>query len=240
MKLLTNIWVVQGLGLLVLALLLWFAGPLVAIADAAPLESAGARGLAIALLFALWLGYRLWARFRATRKDQQLLGDLVGGGGSPEQAASADELATLSRGFDEALKVLQASRAQAKGGAPCLYELPWYMIIGAPGSGKTTALVNSGLKFPLAGPTGKASVKGVGGTRNCDWWFADEAVLLDTAGRYTTQDSHQAVDAAAWQGFLQLLKKYRPQRPLNGALVALSLSDLLRQTEEERALHAAA
>ena len=54
---------------------------------------------------------------------------------------------------------------------------------------------------------------GVGGTRNCDWWFTDQAVLLDTAGRYTTQDSNSTVDKAAWLGFLDLLKKQRSRRP---------------------------
>ena len=70
------------------------------------------------------------------------------------------------------------------------------MIIGAPGSGKTTALLNSGLKFPLEQRVGKGALRGVGGTRNCDWWFTDEAIFLDTAGRYTTQDSDAASDSA--------------------------------------------
>jgi type VI secretion system protein ImpL len=115
-----------------------------------------------------------------------------------------------------------------------LYQLPWYIIIGPPGSGKTTALINSGLRFPL----GAGKVRGVGGTRNCDWWFTDEAVLLDTAGRYTTQDSHEEVDRAAWRGFLDLLKKHRRRRPINGAFVAISLSDLMQQNEEERTAQA--
>ena len=70
----------------------------------------------------------------------------------------------------------------------------------------------------------------MGGTRDCDWWFTDEAVFLDTAGRYTTQESHQEADAAAWKGFLQLLKKSRPRRPINGVLVTVSVGDLLQQT----------
>ena len=70
------------------------------------------------------------------------------------------------------------------------------MFIGPPGAGKTTALLNCGLKFPLADSTGGGrAVAGVGGTRNCDWWFTDQAVLIDTAGRYTTQDSNSAVDS---------------------------------------------
>ncbi len=90
--------------------------------------------------------------------------------------------------------------------------MPWYMIIGAPGSGKTTALVNSGIEFPLAKEFGKAAIRGVGGTRNCDWWFTNDAVLLDTAGRYTTQESNEAVDHAEWTGFLSLLRTLPPAR----------------------------
>ena len=72
------------------------------------------------------------------------------------------------------------------------------MFIGSPGAGKTTALLNAGLKFPLEDSgKGATGIRGVGGTRNCDWWFTDEAVLIDTAGRYTTQDSDQQRDRAA-------------------------------------------
>ena len=64
----------------------------------------------------------------------------------------------------------------ALSGRQYLYQLPWYIFIGAPGSGKTTALINSGLQFPLADSLGTASIRGVGGTRNCDWWFTDEVL----------------------------------------------------------------
>ncbi|QSA96407.1 type VI secretion system membrane subunit TssM [Methylococcus sp. EFPC2] len=239
-----NPWVIQFLGLLALAALIWFAGPLIAIAGTVPLESALARGLTIAFVVVAWVIYRLIRQIQAGRKDGRLMNELAASGAeagkSVEAEATEEEAETLQRGFAEALEVLKQSRAKGADGKQFLYELPWYAIIGAPGSGKTTALINSGLKFPLAERLGKHAVRGVSGTRNCDWWFTDEAVLLDTAGRYTTQDSHQAVDAAAWLSFLGLIKKYRPRRPLNGLLVTLSLHDLLLQTEEERALHAAA
>ncbi|MDH5778793.1 MAG: type VI secretion system membrane subunit TssM, partial [Gammaproteobacteria bacterium] len=101
-----------------------------------------------------------------------------------------------------------------------------------------TALINSSLDFPLAEQFGKGALQGVGGTRHCDWWFTNDAVLVDTAGRYTTQDSHKVVDSTAWEGFLNLLKKNRRRRPINGAIVAISLQDLLSQSEEERIMHA--
>ncbi|HEX3141847.1 MAG TPA: type VI secretion system membrane subunit TssM, partial [Rhizobacter sp.] len=124
-------------------------------------------------------------------------------------------------------------------GGRFLYEMPWYLIIGAPGSGKTTALRNCGLHFPLAEGLGEQAMRGVGGTRHCDWWFTDQAVLIDTAGRYTTQDSHKSTDSKAWEGFLGLLKRSRPRQPLNGVLVTVSVTDLLTQTAAERSLHAA-
>ena len=80
-----------------------------------------------------------------------------------------------------------------------------------------------------------ASVKplrGIGGTRNCDWWFTNEAVLLDTAGRYTTQESEQVQDAGEWLEFINLLRKYRRRQPINGVIITISISDLLSQSAE--------
>ncbi|MEM8799792.1 MAG: type VI secretion system membrane subunit TssM, partial [Pseudomonadota bacterium] len=68
----------------------------------------------------------------------------------------------------------------------------------------------------------------------CDWWFTDEAVLLDTAGRFTTQDSDRTVDSAAWKSFLDLLKRHRREHPLNGIIVSVSVSDLLTLSARER------
>lgn len=158
---------------------------------------------------------------------------------APAASESALEVAQLNKRMQEAIAILRKSKGK-DGGKGGLYQLPWYMIIGAPGSGKTTALTHSGLKFPLADSLGKGGVKGVGGTRNCDWWFTDEAVLLDTAGRYTTQDSHNESDKAAWTGFLQLLRKYRRRRPVNGVIVAVSVSDLLQGDDIWRAAQAGA
>ncbi|PHR89244.1 MAG: type VI secretion system membrane subunit TssM [Blastopirellula sp.] len=87
---------------------------------------------------------------------------------------------------------------------------------------------------------GKAAIGGVGGTRNCDWWFTNNAVLIDTAGRYTTQESDAEADNAAWLGFLSLLKKYRKRQPINGAMIAISLSDLSLQDEVTQQSHAQA
>ena len=153
----------------------------------------------------------------------------------------AQELETIRARFKQAAGDLDGARfASPDGKGRAVEELPWYVMIGAPGSGKTTALLNSGLRLPLYTKGDSApSVPGVGGTRNCDWWFTDEAVLLDTAGRYTTQESDRKADAAAWRGFLGLLRQFRPERPLNGALVTVSVMDLLLWNKSERSRFAA-
>ena len=65
-------------------------------------------------------------------------------------------------------------------------------------------------------------------------------MLIDTAGRYVTQDSETAIDSAGWRSFLDLLKRHRPRQPINGMLIAISLKDLLDGTEQERGQHARA
>ena len=136
------------------------------------------------------------------------------------------------------MKDALATLKQSSGGKKdYLYDLPWYLLIGPPGSGKTTALVNSGLKFPLSRGATPAAIAGVGGTRYCDWWFTEDAVLIDTAGRYTTQDSDAKADKQSWLSFLDILKKNRPRQPVNGVIVAISLEDLLTLSSAELAAH---
>lgn len=148
------------------------------------------------------------------------------------------ELEQVRQQLLQAIESLKKSKVgKGKGGEGALYVLPWYMIIGPPGSGKTTLLLNGGLSFPYLDPAReKASVKGVGGTRNCDWWFAEEAVLLDTAGRYVLPV--EADDTKEWLGFLELLRKNRGKKPINGLIVCVAVSDLLGGGEEVAEQHA--
>jgi type VI secretion system protein ImpL len=187
-------------GVLVLSLLAWFEGPLLAFDGKAPLASERVRSILIALLFAAWASVHAWRWGRAKLANLRLMKSVAAADSPalPVAAEAAAEAALLARRMQEAMEVLRKARLGGKRGA--LQQLPWYMFVGAPGSGKTTALQHSGLTFPLAEAMGKTALRGVGGTRHCDWWFTDEAVLLDTAGRYTTQDSHGDVDKAAWSG----------------------------------------
>ena len=144
-----------------------------------------------------------------------------------------EEAAVLSQRMTEAMAALKKASGDKR---DYLYSRPWYVIIGPPGAGKTTALLNAGLRFPFA----DSALHGVGGTRNLDFWFADEAALVDTAGRYTTQDSDAPADARAWEHFLGLLRKQRPLQPINGILVAIGVDELLRSDLNQLDAHASA
>jgi len=230
----------QGaLALSAFALVVWFTGELATFGGWRPFEAPGGRAALILAAAAAWIGWELLRARRTRRENEKLLQVLADGGEADSTARAAREIAVLRQRFEEASAILKTARFKGTDGERrYVHELPWYVFIGAPGSGKTTALVNSGLKFPLKGAGGDPSLAGVGGTRNCDWWFTEDAVLLDTAGRYTTQESDLEADAAAWLGFLALIKRFRPRRPLNGALVTLSVSDLMLWDDEQRKRYA--
>jgi type VI secretion system protein ImpL len=251
LKMIFNRRVMAVLGLIALALIIWFLGPLLAFANWHPLDSQIARAVLIALIVIFFVARWAWRMYKAKKQNAQLTEGIVAQAADAKAApgapaAGTQEVALLRQRFEEAVAMLRESKKKKSGklasmmGGQFLYELPWYMFIGAPGSGKTTALVNSGLEFPLAERFGHEAIAGVGGTRNCDWWFTEHAVLLDTAGRYTTQESDRDVDSAAWAGFLKLLSKYRPRRPINGALVTVSVADLLQQSAADMETHARA
>ncbi|MEZ4371007.1 MAG: type VI secretion system membrane subunit TssM [Polyangiaceae bacterium] len=171
--------------------------------------------------------YRRWragAAARALEREIMKQTEQQAAMSAPDRRAEIIELkAQVERG----IQALKQSKLGDRG-QNALYTLPWFMIVGPPGAGKTTAIRHSGLNFPLLDATGGA-VKGVGGTRNCDWWFTNEAILLDTAGRYATQDD----DQPEWYAFLDLLRRFRNKRPINGVILAVSASDILEQTEEQ-------
>lgn len=173
-----------------------------------------------------------WIRRRKAAKASEQLGDMLEAQTLMSNAAlnknmRAEEVELLRKRMVEAVQKIKTSKLGENSGVAALYELPWYMVIGNPAAGKSTAIANSGLQFPLADKTGKV-IHGVGGTRNCDWFFTSDGILLDTAGRYSVHDE----DLDEWFGFLGLLKKHRPKAPINGIIIAASIGELIGNRPE--------
>lgn len=209
--------------LILLCLLVWFGGEYLKTEDNDLFKE---RILIIAILIGIFMVLFIVQKVLAVRSAVRIEQQLKAQSGSQLEGADADkkaEIEALSKTFNESLEALK----KTKGGKSALFTLPWYIIIGPPGSGKTTALQESGLNFPAV--QGGAKVRGIGGTRNCDWWFTEDGILLDTAGRYTTV----AQDQEEWFAFLEMIRTSRKDKPINGAIVAIATDELFRATDAE-------
>lgn len=224
LQFLTDIRTLTAIGFIALAVFLVF--------GLRAIEVAAIWALVIFLLAASIWGAVWWVRKRKAERASDEFGAMMEKQASAStltankrmQAAEAEQ---LRQRMLEAVQKIKTSKLGETSGMAALYELPWYMIIGNPAAGKSTAIVNSGLDFPLAGKDGKV-IHGVGGTRNCDWFFTSNGIVLDTAGRYSVHEE----DRGEWFGFLDLLKRYRAKAPINGIIIAASIGELMGSKPE--------
>lgn len=177
-------------------------------------------GVAIAALGGVfgWLSARRQKRKQAESIEQSLVLEAAA---APDARArereSRDDMAT-------AIGRLKSSRlADGRSGRDALSILPWYLVLGAPGSGKSAAITSSGLPFPGEGRDA-ASVCSEG--RDCCWWFSNQAVLLEASGRFAARQAE-----SEWETFVQLLAKQQRRPALNGVVVVLAADELVARDE---------
>jgi type VI secretion system protein ImpL len=169
---------------------------------------------------------KLWLR----KQEQNFVREISEEDTARLKALSARENSESRELRDRWKKAVDALRKShlKKQGNP-LYVLPWYMVLGESGSGKTTSLSSARLATPFAD---LGRVGGVSGTKQCDWWFFEQAVVIDTAGRYAIPVNGDR-DRDEWQKFLSLLLKYRRKEPLNGLIVTVAADRLLKSHSNE-------
>lgn len=263
-------WPVTIVGVVALSLLIWHAGPLFAVGPARPLAPGWTRGVIIGAIWLVYTAYGAYRLYQALQADDDLVQRLLHpSGGKQKDDIAKEQIKTLAGIVQRGVAQLRQMRVgtgwrRVFEGPRYLYELPWYLIMGVPGAGKTTALLNSGLKFPMADQMGAASAQVAlasdTGTVNSDWWFTNDAVLIDTAGRYTAphdglssrtpqggkesspdaEADSDRLNKAEWLGYLALLRKHRPRAPINGVLLALDVRDLVEPDPVARTRQAAA
>jgi type VI secretion system protein ImpL len=188
-------------------------------------------GLFILLAFAgIGVGVLFLRKLLMRRREQKFVSQVIMQDEAriraAQDSAGKDELADIQRKWKEAVDALRRSHLRKQGNP--LYVLPWYMIIGESGSGKTTALASAKLSSPFVEVTRTA---GISGTKNCDWWFFEQAIIIDTAGRFAIPVD-EGRDKEEWQKFMHLLAKYRKKEPLNGLIIALAADKVLASSPE--------
>ncbi len=177
--------------------------------------------LIIALILGLYLLLVFWVR---RRKAAELRGEIATSAANRgvTDAAARGRLEDLRRNFAKGIEKFESAGKD-------FYGLPWYVIVGEPGSGKTEAIRHSQAGFP---PGLQDEFQGVGGTINMNWWFTNFAVILDTAGRLIFEEVEPGT-TSEWREFLGLLKKHRSNCPVNGLLLTIPVESLVEDAPEE-------
>lgn len=202
---------------LVLLVLLALAAWGVALYRAWPLWSAAALFLGVlAAYFLCMFVRRVWI---VARSRSKMTAQTEANRSAMAKIASPEAL--LTRKWKQAVATLRGSSLKRFGNP--LYVLPWYMVIGRSGTGKSTALTRARLASPIQKVSQSALIER---TLNCDWWYFDQAVVIDCAGRYIGAEDMEE-DKREWEVGLDLLAKYRAREGLNGLVLAVSVERLV-------------
>jgi hypothetical protein len=183
----------------------------------------GAGLLFVGLLVVLFR-YLLWRRQqrRAAEFGAEMRQASAMTPGGISDPARRQRLEDLRLSFEKGVEKFRAAGKD-------LYSLPWYVIVGEPGAGKTEAIRHSQIGFP---PGMQDEFQGVGGTINMNWWFTNDAVILDTAGRLLFEEVETG-GSGEWRVFLEMLKKHRPHCPINGLILAIPSESLIKDAPEQ-------
>ena len=189
-------------------------------------------GLAIFFgVIGVYFGVRLLRRLWYLSRSRVKLAASEAAGHKASDKPSA--LAELTNKWKDGIATLRASSLRRFGNP--VYALPWFMVVGESGVGKTSAITRSRL---TSLNKSISQFEPIVQTLNCDWWFFNRAVVIDTAGRYVSPDGTDE-DQAEWERMLELLTKYRMKEGLNGLVLAIDADQLLGDTDAlERRGHA--
>jgi type VI secretion system protein ImpL len=102
-----------------------------------------------------------------------------------------------------------------------LYERPWFLACGAKKAGKTSLLRGAGLNFPQRYPSEKDGLQIEGSDQVC-WYFANEAVWIDTPGSFMDDGSRDS-----WQALVASLLRVRPENPVDGIALVVDAHEVL-------------
>ena len=101
-----NRWVISVIGITILCLLIWFLGPMIAVAGHEPLAGVEARFITIIVVIVIWAVWNLIVMARARKTNQEVLNDLVAEpldpGIGPSDQVSQEEIERQTVDFQRA------------------------------------------------------------------------------------------------------------------------------------------
>lgn len=166
----------------------------------------------------LWIARLLKRFFIAYRAKQQIARSMAQSEALPQAPSQA---MTLREQWEEAVATLRQSNLRRLGDP--LYVLPWYLVLGAPGSGKSAILSQARSASPLKDIAGTGETSG---SNRGEWWYLSNGIVIEVAGSYAVP-AQEGQDREEWEQLLDLLGKYRKKEPLNGLIVTLPADRLL-------------
>lgn len=212
-----------SIGILALAAeIIWLIGPHLKWGMTYPLAQPEKRMYIILSLFLVWL-------------LKLLIVDLDSSNGSEsKESQSHKKRKDLQSRFQGAVQFLKKTTISRHDKAFNLSHLPWYLLIGPTGSGKTALLAYSNVHFILQKQFQPQDLLDIAASENCDWWVTRDACIVDVPGKYLSsaeagiQPSRRSnIYSQLWQFFLQLIKKQRGKTGLSGIIIALPLPEIL-------------
>ncbi len=212
-----------SLTLLVIGIvMLWVAGPDLSFGEGFILTGVTTRLLLSGLMLVAWLiycvyrGFRRRGRFLRPAADNRM-------DGPTEIAAGMDAMfRQVTRELLQRPKPA-SRRGLLRGLIQQQEAIPWYLLLGSQGAGKTTAVSQCGQQFPLTETMEPLSVS-AGQPEQCRCWLANDAVYLDTDGKYI---SSAQSSQAEWLVLQSALKSCRPGVAINGVLLMVSAPELM-------------
>lgn len=112
-----------------------------------------------------------------------------------------------------------------------LWQLPWYMVIGPTGSGKT-ALLREG--FPSDIIYTPEVMRGTEQRLYITPHVGKQAVIFDASGALCGEPDADTLHRRLWEHWLDWLVQQRARQPLNGLILTLDLPDLLTADKRRR------
>ncbi|WP_431224277.1 type VI secretion system membrane subunit TssM [Serratia sp. L9] len=211
----------------------WIIGPYLLIGKQHPLESAGHRGILMLAILIITLLYGLWRFMRALALDPALLDNFIKK--KPAKQEERIEHAAINAVIEGGERYMRRIHRTVPIWRRFFSTdhrrswLPWFLVMGTPAAGKTAMLFSSGQEFPLPEQLNRKDKENPP-TAHCECLFTNEALFLDTAGKYAGEDR---LAQEEWTSLVKALKKHRPVRGINGVILTLSTVDILNKSKAE-------